>query len=140
MVSFSRPLIVDMERAASNTLPKEACGLLLGECQNNVVTISACIFSENMSQSDPEASFEIDPALHFRLLREAQGGGAQIVGVWHSHPDALARPSRADMARSVEPGWLWIISGWQNAVWKTAAFVAGNPDTHHFETLSMEVL
>jgi len=56
-------------------------------------------------------AFTVDPDEHFRVLAEAERRGWAIGGVFHSHPASAAVPSRTDVARSLEPGWLHVIVG-----------------------------
>ena len=52
--------------------------------------------------------FELDPAEHLRVERLAERDGRAVLGAWHSHPDAPARPSEADRAAAFEP-WAQVL-------------------------------
>ena len=74
-------------------------------------------------------SFEVDPALQFRLLRALRGSGRSIMGCYHSHPDGPAEPSASDAALAGEEDFLWLIVGVVNGktslgahLWKNGAF------------------
>ena len=69
--------------------------------------------------ADPRTHFEIDPAAHFRLARSLRGTGREIVGCYHSHPDALAEPSATDRAGAAEEGFFWLIAGGNPQSWFT---------------------
>lgn len=115
---------------AQNAAPREACGLLVGRPGSRMVTVTDFHLSENHSDGDTMSSFEIDPALHLRLQRDARESGQAVVGVWHSHPMGLPEPSATDQARSLEKGWIWLITGKEpGAGWQTRAFLAGE-DPH----------
>ncbi len=109
-VELSADLLSRLEEEALWAEPHEACALLLGHADENGVNVTDIAFSANVTEGDPETTFEIDPTLYIRRQKEARQGGPQVVGVWHSHPDGKPLPSGTDRARSVEPGWLWIIT------------------------------
>lgn len=79
--------------------PEEACGLLLGT-PGDPPGVQRAIRCRNVSP-DPRRSFAIDPAEHLAVGLDARAAGLEIVGTWHSHPDAPPVPSDAD-AR-----WAW---------------------------------
>ncbi len=74
--------------------PTEACGLLLGIESDVETEVRRVLHARNVA-SAPDR-FEVDPGDVVRADRTARDGGMRIVGVWHSHPDRPARPSRAD--------------------------------------------
>lgn len=82
----------------------EACGLLLGTGDR----IEAATMAANVA-ADPARRFEIDPAHLIAAHRAARGGGAAILGYWHSHPSGLAEPSATDAAMADPDGRVWAI-------------------------------
>lgn len=102
-------ILLDHILAAAAASPdREICGLLLGagmQVEQIVPTANVAV--------DPAHMFEIDPAPLFAALRTERGGGAGVIGHYHSHPNGSAEPSPRDFA-AAEPGKLWIIVG--NAV------------------------
>ena len=115
-------MIVEIASRVSETLLAEAagagacecCGLLLGMPG----LIAAAVPARNIAV-DPARSFEIEPATLLRTHREARGGGQQVVGHYHSHPNGQAEPSVRDAARAVANGEIWLIiaagaiTGWR---------------------------
>ncbi|MDR3528473.1 MAG: M67 family metallopeptidase [Rhizomicrobium sp.] len=93
---------------AKAAFPAECCGLLEGVRDGESVGVSALHPSANLSPT-PKTAFEIDPALHFRLLRGLRGTGREIVGCYHSHPTGKALPSSRDRANGCEDGFVWVI-------------------------------
>jgi proteasome lid subunit RPN8/RPN11 len=93
---------------AKTAFPAECCGLLGGVRDGEGVGVTALHPSANLS-STPNTAFEIDPALHFRLLRGLRGTGREVVGCYHSHPTGKALPSPRDRANGCEDGFVWVI-------------------------------
>lgn len=139
-VQIGAQLLEMMEGAAWRALPDEACGLLLGEIQEGAASISQIVVTDNVSEADTTRSFEIDPAIHLLLQKAARVGGAEIIGVWHSHPGGLAAPSDQDRARSLEKDWLWLITALDDDGCDHAVFQAGNTDPAQLTQRSLEIL
>ncbi len=138
-VRLSATLLEMLERTAWQAEPHEACALLLGEADEAGVSITQAVVTDNVTEGNPETSFEIDPGMHILMQKAARAGGPQIVGVWHSHPNGVARPSDADKAQSVEPGWVWLISGVRDGAIDHAAFRAGEGDPHQLDSCMLTV-
>ncbi|WP_310104732.1 M67 family metallopeptidase [Sphingomonas sp. BE138] len=92
----------------------EVCGLLLGTGLR-VERLAAC---RNVAAT-PAVRFEIDPAALIAAHRAARGGGAGVIGHYHSHPSGLARPSPRDAADAAPDGSVWVIvAGTQVTAWR----------------------
>ena len=77
----------------------ERCGLLIGRRLDDGAEVVRVAPTPN-SAADPGHRFTIAPESILEVHRSLAPGEA-IVGVYHSHPDGSARPSRADH----EGGW-----------------------------------
>ena len=86
--------------------PEEACGLLAGEPGEP----PRMVYSLTNADASTTA-FTVDPDEHFAALRHAERSGMELVGAFHSHPRSPAVPSRTDIARALEPDWLYVIVG-----------------------------
>lgn len=93
-----------MRAHAAAAHPCEACGILLGEGHR----ITAAREVANVHPA-PETRFEIDPQALIDAHRTARGGGAQVVGYFHSHPRGAAEPSPTDRAMAAGDGRIWAI-------------------------------
>lgn len=132
IVELPSRILTSLHEAAGNAAPLEACGLILGEKLQDGVAVTEVVITRNVTEGNPTLEFELDPAEHIRLLRDARERGIEILGVWHSHPVTAGRPSKRDMERSTERGWLWLISGCPDGAWHTNAFFASCTDPNHF--------
>lgn len=110
----SLQLISDEVEAA---FPREACGLLLGFVRpSGNIEVTSVFPSKNVA-NDSSNSFEIDPALRFRLMRESAANSIksesavpEIVGHYHSHPNGAPVPSDEDIRMALEPELVWLIA------------------------------
>lgn len=97
---------------AQRAHPLECCGLLLGE-QGTVREAQPCA---NV-HPQPACHFEIDPAALIAAHRAARGGGMQVLGYYHSHPNGRAEPSAEDRAQASGDGRIWAIVAGGAVTW-----------------------
>lgn len=110
MIRLPPQLAARIREAARAAYPDECCGLLIGHHEGDALVIDGIAESVNLSDR-PRDSFEIDMRLRLRLQKELRGTGRDIVGHYHSHPDAPAAPSERDRAQAWEPDMIWVIAG-----------------------------
>lgn len=103
-------LLQRAREAARAALPQEACGLLLGRVDGDRTLVQRLEPTRNATTDPAEDTFEVHPEDYLRLDTLARTLGLDVVGVWHSHPDSGARPSRTDLERAW-PGWSYLIVG-----------------------------
>ena len=106
MLRLSEDQRDELRAHARAALPHEACGLLVGRETAEGFVVDAVRALRNRSQ-EPDR-YELDPAEHLAVEREAEATGRIVVGAWHSHPDGEPVPSRADL-ESAWPGWSYLI-------------------------------
>lgn len=106
------------------TYPDECCGVLLGSELNGVRTVERLLPIDNQWDAEERRRrFLITPQDMLRAEREARKDGLDVLGFYHSHPDAPARPSEFDrehawpwytyLIASIEGGRYATITGWQ---------------------------
>lgn len=116
-IAIASGALAHIRRAAARTPDREVCGLLLGDGGG----IGQASDATNVA-SDPTRYFEIDPAALFAALRAERGGGAPLLGWWHSHPCGSAMPSTTDAGAADPDGRLWIIvAGAEVSAWRAVA-------------------
>jgi proteasome lid subunit RPN8/RPN11 len=99
---------------AAAALPHEACGILLGEGERIIAVRPAA----NVHPA-PATHFEIDPQALIDAHRAARGGGAEVIGYYHSHPLGPPAPSATDRASASGDGRVWaIVAGDDVAFWR----------------------
>lgn len=108
VLRISRALREQIASEAAHVYPRECCGLIEGVRSGDGIEVNALHPAPNLSSKADR--FEIDPAEHFRLMRELRGTGREIVGCYHSHPDGNAKPSARDCAGADEAGFVWMIA------------------------------
>lgn len=91
--------IATLLEEAELALPRECCGLLLGLGD----LVIRAVPSRNV-HPDPARHFEIDPLALIAAHKAARGGGPQVLGYYHSHPNGRAGPSETDRKQAASDG------------------------------------
>jgi proteasome lid subunit RPN8/RPN11 len=105
VLRLSRELYMEMVAHCLAGLPDEACGLLVGPYGGD----EAVALFPTANAAASAMVYEIDPRELLRVDRAAQGMGADIVGVFHSHTHTDAYPSPTDVAQATDPGWHYVL-------------------------------
>jgi [CysO sulfur-carrier protein]-S-L-cysteine hydrolase len=92
---------------AQNSLPNESCAILFGTERAEKVIISDIFLTKNAEQS--KTNFTISNEELLFGYQEAERRGLQVVGIFHSHPDSLAYPSKTDMKFMEINPVVWVI-------------------------------
>jgi proteasome lid subunit RPN8/RPN11 len=89
---------------AERTFPDECCGAIFGNVGDGSREIVELRAMENTwDEEERRRRFLITPAEYMRVEREADDRGLSLIGFYHSHPNAEARPSEFDR----EHAWPW---------------------------------
>ncbi len=100
-------LLDEVADLAVRVWPEECCGLLIANA-DDPATITRFVVSDNVAP-DPRKTFEIDPQILIATYRSVRDSGEMIVGCYHSHPNGDFQPSKTDLSRAEEAGFLWLI-------------------------------
>ncbi|CAN5586315.1 M67 family metallopeptidase [soil metagenome] len=93
-----------MYRHAERAYPDECCGAIFGNVDGDAREIVELRELENSwDPIERRRRFLITPAEYMRVEREADDLGLSLIGFYHSHPNAEARPSDFDR----EHAWPW---------------------------------
>lgn len=106
-MTFDKKVIDRLLKNAGAAYPKEGCGLLLGNSEENIV-IDVC-FMKNLAAAKRERGcFRIDPLSVYEAERGVEQKGRRIIGFYHSHPDAPAILSDSDREYMI-PGMVYVV-------------------------------
>jgi len=88
---------VEIRRRGEETYPHECCGVLLGQMDGDVRTVTSTARCGNTRTDSPQNRYHIDPKYLVRIEREARERGEHIIGFYYSPPDHPAQWSRTDL-------------------------------------------
>jgi proteasome lid subunit RPN8/RPN11 len=109
VVRCSKSLKELIEQACETTFPEEACGILIGEREGpSSFLLKEIAKSRNISKDRRADRYMLDPASQAEAELKAQSKGLDVIGFYHSHPDAPAVPSYFDLAQAW-PEYVYII-------------------------------
>ena len=78
--------------------PKESCGLMLGRLVKGEKHIVELLPADNAREEDQQHNrFLISPQTMFQAEKCARDKGMDVLGFYHSHPNAEASPSQFDL-------------------------------------------
>jgi proteasome lid subunit RPN8/RPN11 len=83
--------------------PNECCGLLAGVGERVVRVYRG----RNADQSP--YTYRLDPREQLRFFREMDEAGLELLGIYHSHTQSAAYPSRTDIAKAYYPDAAYVI-------------------------------
>lgn len=88
-------------------LPNEACGLLGGQMDSEVMTVEKVYLLNNVDKS-PE-HFSLDPLEQFAVIKDIRSRNGGLLGNFHSHPASPSRPSEEDKRLAFDPEISYLI-------------------------------
>ena len=141
MISIAAQLIDLITKAAQEAYPNECCGLLAGmDNLDGAVTVTQVRASANLATGSTRNHFEVDPKVHFDLIRELEGTNEQIIGHYHSHPNHPARPSEEDFKMAFELKMLWLIVGLDESRINEVTVHRISDDTTAFQEMPLTIV
>ena len=87
--------------------PNEGCGIFLGAAGDEAQVLEVRL-ATNLRQDRARDRYIMDPRDIMLAEREAETGGMEVLGFWHTHPDHPARPSQYD-ADHAWPEYVYVI-------------------------------
>ncbi len=92
-----------MIQQAEAEVPIEACGILAGKDG----TIEKFYKMTNVDQSIDH--FMMEPAEQFKVIKDIRSNDLEMLAIYHSHPQAPARPSAEDIRLALTPDVTYVI-------------------------------
>lgn len=90
----------EMVAHARATYPNECCGAMLGRVDNGHKVVELALCLENAFDGEQRHRYEVRPEDLLAAERRARREGLELVGIFHSHPDADAYFSETDLKNS----------------------------------------
>ena len=80
------------------TFPHECCGFILGHAKDGNKEVAELMRAYNDREDEARHNrFLITPDAYMKGEKAARAKGLDIIGFYHSHPNAPARPSQYDL-------------------------------------------
>lgn len=96
--------LASITREGETAYPNECCGFLLGVLDGGDRRVREVAPVDNARESEAKHNrFLITPEDFMKTEKRARSAGLDVIGFFHSHPDAEARPSAFD----TEHAWPW---------------------------------
>ena len=103
MLRIREELSERIREHGAKTYPHECCGALLGSDGAGGREVIEVLSLENQRSDSPRNRFSITPDDVREAEMAARRAELELIGWYHSHPDAPARPSEYDR----EHAWPW---------------------------------
>ncbi|MDG6933163.1 MAG: M67 family metallopeptidase [Nitrososphaerota archaeon] len=118
--------------------PEEVCGVMLSPSDTSDLVISLRRM-KNSHDGPRQSRYSIDPMELYAADNEATKEGMLIVGIYHSHPDSPAKPSKFDLDHSF-PWYKYVITSVvEGKVKDTRCWAMNNDRTAFMEEAIVEV-
>ena len=98
--------IVEYARAGQ---PDEICGIIGG-----YLTIAQVVIPLPNIAVDSRSRYQVDPAAFVSAYRQIERSGAEVIGLYHSHPRGKPIPSAVDIVEATWPEAAYVIVGFPN--------------------------
>ena len=106
---LTQSLLERIAEHARDAYPGECCGLLLGLRRDGQRIIHEVINADNaVGRARAAQRYEIAGQAYLHADRHARARGWDVLGIYHSHPDAPPIPSRTDLAEAW-PEYVYLI-------------------------------
>ncbi len=115
---------------AERTYPNECCGAMLGHVHGDKKMVTQAVPLENSYAGEQGAHYELRPEDLLNAERTARASGLNLIGIFHSHPDADAYFSETDLKNSC-PWYSFVVLSVQRGKFDHAAsFLPDIEQTH----------
>jgi proteasome lid subunit RPN8/RPN11 len=113
-IVLSSSILRQIQEHGERHYPEEGAGLILGKIEEQTRRATGLIHRDNSFEPESRRRrYAIGALEMLEAEEEAESQGADILGVFHSHPDHPARPSEFDLAWAM-PWYSYIITSVSN--------------------------
>lgn len=117
MIRLRQEHLKQMRMHAESTYPHECCGLLLGKIVDGVKVLVEVLPVANLREEEAKRNrYLISSEERFRAELAARKRGLGVIGCYHSHPDAPAKPSEFDREHAPFPVESFMIVSVQDGI------------------------
>jgi proteasome lid subunit RPN8/RPN11 len=103
VLKLRQDLAAKIQAHGMETYPHECCGAILGRDSDGSREVLDLLPLANRREDSPRNRFEVTPGDVQLAEKTARAKKLELIGWYHSHPDAPARPSEFDR----EHAWPW---------------------------------
>jgi proteasome lid subunit RPN8/RPN11 len=100
VTTLAEAVVTAIRTHGAAAYPQECCGALIGSEEESVHAVREAWPLDNVAAVARERRFTISPEDYRRAEARAAERGSALLGFYHSHPDAPARPSGEDLAQA----------------------------------------
>ncbi|MEE9610097.1 MAG: M67 family metallopeptidase [Desulfatiglandales bacterium] len=108
MIVFTKRLLNKLFTHAAEESAQEVCGVLGGTKKEGSREVYRVYNCTNVDP-DSDVGYEINPVELLRVMDDVEDRNLEIIGFYHSHPMALAKPSMIDISKATWPGHSYVI-------------------------------
>lgn len=128
-IVIPKAVCTQIEQVAEKAYPNECCGILFKKAEGDLDRVEAIETLDNRAtRLNKESYFIISPLELFSYEQEYQARGYEILGFFHSHPDASAILSAEDKEQMVPELFYLIIEVRQGMVTSQSAWRKNKSD------------
>jgi len=138
VVHITRGQLLFIINHARSTYPEECCGFLLGRDSDPRIIMRA-LSAQNTNRDSRKNRFNIDPMELVRADEDARRANLDLIGIYHSHPDASSQPSEVDL-ENAWPCYTYLVVSVQNGEPKGVAACILSEDRSTFHLEDMRVM
>jgi proteasome lid subunit RPN8/RPN11 len=106
---ISEDLVDEIVAHAREDVPNECCGMI-GGSDGTATTV----YRARNAEASP-LRYSLDAQDQFRIMKEMEQRGEELIGIYHSHTSSAAYPSQTDVNLATYPDAVYLIVSLENS-------------------------
>jgi [CysO sulfur-carrier protein]-S-L-cysteine hydrolase len=106
---IARHMVDEIVAHAREDAPNECCGMIGGHKEEAVT-----LYRATNAEASP-LRYSLDAQDQFRIMRQMEDAGEELVAIYHSHTASTAYPSQTDVNLALYPDAVYLIVSLQNS-------------------------